>query len=297
MTASIRNGSGVGDAAESVCNAMLVTDLDGTLLRADQTLDASNRAALQALKEQGVLRVIATGRSLFAARRVIAHDFPIDYLVYSSGAGSVRWPSGEQVSGAEMAPSDVERVIAVLTDEGLDFMIQDVVPDTHRFLYRAASAAPNLDFETRVARYREHAGQYIPGLEGLPRSSHLVAIEPPHSPDRYERIRAALAPLHVVRTTSPLDHRSRWIEVYPQGVGKSFAAERLRAWHGVPCHSVAAVGNDFNDEDMLAWAAEGFVVANAPAQMRNRYAVVASNEEAGVAEVAARVRAMLDANT
>ena len=34
----------------------------------------------------------------------------------------------------------------------------------------------------------------------------------------------ALAPLTVIRTTSPLDHRSSWFEVFPPGVTKATGA-------------------------------------------------------------------------
>ncbi|MDX1435151.1 MAG: HAD hydrolase family protein, partial [Gammaproteobacteria bacterium] len=71
---------------------MVVTDLDGTLLDSSARLGPVNRGALERLGEHGVLRVVATGRSLHSARLVIDRDFPIDYLVFSSGVGIVRWP-------------------------------------------------------------------------------------------------------------------------------------------------------------------------------------------------------------
>ena len=44
---------------------LFVTDLDGTLLRSDRTFAADDLAALRRLGECGVVRVVATGRSLF----------------------------------------------------------------------------------------------------------------------------------------------------------------------------------------------------------------------------------------
>jgi hydroxymethylpyrimidine pyrophosphatase-like HAD family hydrolase len=45
-----------------------------------------------------------------------------------------------------------------------------------------------------------------------------------------------------------------------------------------------AVGNDYNDLELLDWADHAFVVANAPAELCARYALVASNDEAGFSE-------------
>ncbi|GIS89619.1 MAG: hypothetical protein CM1200mP18_23290 [Gammaproteobacteria bacterium] len=41
------------------------TDLDGTLLGSDQQLSPANHDVLEVLGQQGILRVVVTGRSLF----------------------------------------------------------------------------------------------------------------------------------------------------------------------------------------------------------------------------------------
>ena len=74
---------------------MVVTDLDGTLLDTQARLGSVNRQALELLGETGSLLVIATGRSLHSAESVLDADFPIDYLVFSSGAGILDWSNRE----------------------------------------------------------------------------------------------------------------------------------------------------------------------------------------------------------
>jgi hydroxymethylpyrimidine pyrophosphatase-like HAD family hydrolase len=69
---------------------LFVTDLDGTLLRSDRTFAPSDVAALRRLGERGVVRVLATGRSLYSFAKVGAAAAPIDYLVFSTGAGMAR---------------------------------------------------------------------------------------------------------------------------------------------------------------------------------------------------------------
>lgn len=278
---------------ESKPAGMLVMDLDGTLIRRDQVLSDANRTMLDELAANGVVRVVATGRSLFAAERVIDEDFPIDYLVFSSGAGTVRWPDGNLIRAHDFEVRDVERAGRALLSHERDFMLQARVPDTHNFRYHRATNGGNADFERRVERYRDHATPLDLSLLATAAGSHFVAIEPPGMPSAYEQLREDLTPLHVVRTTSPLDHESRWIEIYPEGVGKSFAAERLRVDLSLAAENVFAVGNDFNDEDLLTWSRHAFVVANAHEELKSRYAVVPSNEDDGVSEVARRLLAHL----
>ena len=52
--------------------------------------------------------------------------------------------------------------------------------------------------------------------------------------------------------------------------------------HGISVADTLAVGNDYNDCDMLDWAGTSYVVSNAPAPLRQQYSVTASNGDAGV---------------
>jgi len=272
--------------------AMVVTDLDGTLLDADAQLGSANRRALERLGAAGSLRVVATGRSLYSARQVLDAEFPIDYLVFSSGAGILEWRGRELLAAHEMRAGHAQGVLDLLLGKGLAFMLHLGIPDNHHFYYHrppGRAAGENPDFERRCRRYADFA-QPLDGrvVEGL-RVSQFLAIEAPASASLYETLVTELDHLNVVLTTSPLDHRSRWIEIFPATASKSQAAEWLRARHGVAHHDVVAVGNDYNDRDLLEWARHSYVVANAAPSLRARYAVVASNDDQGfAAAVAAR---------
>ena len=51
-----------------MASALVVTDLDGTLLDTGARLGDTNRRVLEQLGENGCLRVVATGRSLHSAQ-------------------------------------------------------------------------------------------------------------------------------------------------------------------------------------------------------------------------------------
>lgn len=266
--------------------ALVVTDLDGTLLDARGRLGAANRAALQSLGDAGSVRVVATGRSLHSADAVLDARFPIDYLVFSTGAGILDWRTRELLAAHELPIEHARQALAELLARELDFMVHLGIPDNHHFLYHRAGRE-NPDFERRRARYRDFArpldGRDLAGLS----VSQLLAIETPAGESHYESLVRALDHLNVVLTTSPLDHRSRWIEIFPPQASKSRAAEWLRERHGVDHEDVVAVGNDYNDRDLLAWARHAFVVANAAPPLRHGHRVVASNDDQGFAEAMA----------
>ena len=263
---------------------LVVTDLDGTLLDSASRLGGANRRSLEALARNGTVRAVATGRSLYSARTVMAADFPIDYLVFSSGAGIVSWADGRLLRSRTMAPDVVSGLVARLRTLALDFMVHHAVPDTHCFHFLRSSDGDNPDFERRIERYDRFSQGWRDDLAGEVDASQLLVIEPPGSVPHLDLLAREFEDVHVVRTTSPLDHASTWIELFPAGVSKSHAADWVRTRHGIDRARTTAVGNDYNDLDMLEWAGRAYVVSNAPAPMRARFAVVRSNDEGGFTE-------------
>ena len=259
---------------------LVVTDLDGTLLDSASRLGGANRGALEALGRNGTVRAVATGRSLYSARTVMPADFPIDYLVFSSGVGVVSWADGRLLRSGAMAPDVVSGLVARLRTLALDFMVHHAVPDTHCFHF-FRSTCGNIDFEHRIERYSCFSRRLGDGAPKGVEVSQLLVVEPPGSASCLDLLAREFEDVHVVRTTSPLDHASTWIELFPIGVSKSYAADWIRTRHGIGRARTIAVGNDYNDLDMLEWADRACVVSNAPASMRAQFEVVRSNDDDG----------------
>jgi len=266
---------------------MVVTDLDGTLLDDDHRLSPGNREALLRLGRARVLRAVATGRSLYSACQVMHRDFPVDYLIFSSGAGVVSWPAQQLLRARDLDHAAAVDAVSVLRRCGMDFMLHEATPANHRFFYHlSGGGAP--DFHRRISRYTDHCRSWPETGPGRGPFSQLLAIEGPEARVRLDELRAALAPLHVVRTTSPLDHASYWYEIFAPGVNKADGARWVLERYGVDPSQVLAVGNDFNDEDLLEWAHEARVVANAPAELRDRFGEAPSNVADGFSVATAR---------
>jgi len=267
---------------------MVVTDLDGTLLREDRTVSERDYRTLLALGGRGLLRVIATGRSLFSARKVLCEDFPIDYLVFSSGAGVMDWPRQRLLQRHSLRRAQVEAAFRVLKAQGLDFMVHRPVPDNHYFTY-FCYGRDNPDFRRRCELYREFAS---PGKEGelvfAPASQLLAVKPPPILTGELEALNEALRPLKVIRATSPLDGESLWIEIFSPQVSKARAGAWLAARHGLARRDVLALGNDYNDLDLLRWAGCSFVVGNAPQELKEHFPSVCPHNQSGFTEAVSR---------
>ena len=72
------------------------------------------------------------------------------------------------------------------------------------------------------------------------------------------------------------------------GVSKSGTVAFLAERHGVTAERTLAIGNDYNDVDLLEWAGRSYVTANAPEDLKERFPVVKGNDHGGVAEAIRR---------
>ena len=115
------------------------------------------------------------------------------------------------------------------------------------------------------------------------RPCQFVVIFAPGN-DAWKTLPAAFPEHSVVRATSPLDHQSTWMEIFPATVSKSQAAARLCQSLGIDPSRTLAVGNDYNDADLLHWAGRAVVVGNAPQELRDRHPAVGHHDDHGFAE-------------
>ena len=268
---------------------LFVTDLDGTLLGPDGTIAQGDLDALDTLRGRGVRTAVATGRSLYSLLHSPAASLPVDYIVFSTGAGVIALPERNLLYRLNLSPPLVSRALDFLHGTSLDFMLHHPVPDNHHFVYRRVHA-DNADFETRIERYRDF-GRPLDSVNGsrFGEAAQFLAVVPPGGAEAaLIQIRRGLPGLSVVHSTSPLDHASTWIECFHPGVSKGRTAAWLAAELGVDRMDTVAIGNDFNDLDLLEWAAHAFVVANAPDGLKRRFRQVVPGGRGGVAEAVKR---------
>ncbi len=264
-------------------NRMFVTDFDGTL--ADDNSEVSQIAIreLQNLEKLGVVRVIATGRSLFSLKTVVKPDFPIDYLVFSSGIGVYDWKNDILLQENSIGETDTKSIYEFLVKNNYDFMVQLPVPNNH-FFHHMSSGKINEDFYSRVNYYESHG---VEAINDCPNSSSQFVIICPEEGDNLRIITEEFSHLKVVKATSPLDRKSIWVEILPQDVSKASGIEYLRQKLDIDINDIISVGNDYYDLDMLKYTQKhnSYVVSNAPQELKSKFNVIESNLNNGVARL------------
>jgi Cof subfamily protein (haloacid dehalogenase superfamily) len=260
---------------------IIFADLDRTLLDREHKISSINLKAIKLFRENSIKLVIATGRSIYSFRKVIADDFPIDHLIFSTGLGIMDWKSKKIIREHHLSQDLTQKACNVMTELKLDFMVQYPVPENHKFYY-FTSKQNNTDFNRRIRIYQEFS-QPVHNVTSIEKCSQLLAVVPSSGAELVAEVKQRLPELQVIRTTSPLDHESIWIEVFPHGISKGHAAEELVNYLGLTRESTVGIGNDYNDIDLLDWTAQSFVVNNAPDVMKRKYQVLPDHDADGFA--------------
>ena len=262
---------------------MFVSDFDGTLADDNSIVSKNAVSELHRLGEIGVVRILATGRSLFSLKTVVDDFFPIDYLVFSSGIGVFNWQTKQLLHENFIDSLSTELIYNFLVLNNYDFMVQLPVPNNH-FFHHISSGKPNSDFEARIKYYESHG---VEKITECPHTASQFVIICNDNIDHLKIISGEFSELKVVKATSPLDRKSIWIEVLPIGVSKASGIEFLRELLNAKHHNIVSVGNDYYDLDMLNYASKNnaFVVENAPIELKSEFNVIESNNDDGVAKL------------
>ncbi len=263
---------------------ILVSDLDGTLIHENQYIESSLLQRLKKFKATGNKIIIATGRSLYSAKKIIDSHFPVDYMITASGAGIYSWNPFRLLKKYSLSEGQIKKAVNVLKQLGLDFTIQRAVPENHRYFYHAQR---NLnDFVRRNELYNGYASPLTSAMEDIKEACQLIAFaEEKDGEQLYHWIKNQLPALKIIRSTSPLDHKTVWIEIYPPEVSKKAGIEFILKKENLSREHIFVIGNDYNDEEMLSAFPQAWVVANAPDSLQSRYQVLKNKAGKGVEEL------------
>lgn len=260
---------------------MLASDLDGTLLRSDNTVSQRTREAMAAAEEAGFVVAFVTGRPPRWLHEVADATGHRGIAVAANGALLYDLHTEQIVERYPIDDDVLRQVIAALRER---------IPDV-RF---GVEYGANFGYEPEYSDHWDSLamvdsrGRPVPAaverrLEQLldEPAFKVLAKADNHAAHEFMDAVAEVAGELVTITRSsavPL------VEISAIGVTKASGLAILAQHHGIERHAVAAVGDMLNDLPMLDWAGHAFAVANAhPAVREAADHVLVSNDEDAVA--------------
>ena len=158
-------------------------------------------------------------------------------------------------------------------------MILDPIPNNHQFAYYR-SGKSNPDFDRRLSLYKPFSSP-IGDVEDTKRDACQLLVILSNCVNGFNELKAKFKNVKIIRATSPLDHESIWMEIFPMHISKAYGAEWLCKHLNIDPDLSMVIGNDYNDLDLLEWGKYPFVVANAPKELKEAYQVSKTVDESG----------------
>ena len=236
---------------------LLALDVDGTAMSYGGVVSDELRAAVADVAAAGLHVVLATGRSLRAAKDAAdAIGLSTGWMVCSNGAVVARLDPDEPTG------YDVTKVVTFDPSPALQVLVAE--------LPGALYAVENLGVGYLVtAPFPD--GELSGEIEVVPFATlcaapaSRVVIRSPHAtPDEFH----ALVDRVGLREVSYAVGWSAWLDLTPEGVSKASALEELRQRLGVEPFATVAIGDGRNDVEMLTWAARGVAMGHADEPVR-----------------------------
>lgn len=266
---------------------LLATDLDGTLLRSDKSISELDWNSLERLAEAGIVRVAATGRSLFKVREVLSLDAPFDYVVFSSGAGIYDWKNQQLLISEhfeKQVGNDLTRYLVLL---GFNFFVFRPIPQNNLFWFHKGAGSCH-EYESYLKR---HEGDYLELTEAeYPREAGQIMIIIANHDGYVNRVIDEVYRAHdgvkVIRATSPLNPDFTWLEIFPKTVSKGHGIAWLCSLLNIDPKHTIGIGNDYNDSDMFDFVQFPFLLKNGVEALKEHcHFIDLTNNESAVAAV------------
>ena len=262
---------------------LLALDIDGTLLRSDKTISPRTLAAIEAARGRGVRVVLVTGRRHPAARR-IAEQLGSDLdLVLHNGALIIE--NGEVLRCLPLARELALRAVAVGRALAADPVLHCGQRGEGRLMVEGI--APS---NTLLVYYLDRSHPDVSSVPVLDDALHEDPIQVMFGGviEAMARLRARLdeelgRQVRIDRTIYPASG-VQILDVLRAGVGKAEALAFLQRRWDVAADETLAIGDNWNDHEMLEAAGLGLVMGNAdPEMLRLGLTVLPTNDEDGVA--------------
>ncbi len=239
---------------------LLVSDIDGTLIDSRYQIPQRNREAIQRFMEQGGGFAIATGRSWESVEKCLSGLRVNRPCVLANGGLLYDMERHQPVSAQALPPEAkkyAERFLEHFPTAGVEvFTDTDVWVLRENDITRAHMQHEGIGF--RTGRPDDIQAPWCKVLVASREQKEIMA---------YTKEMGTKG----VRFVASSD---RYWEMLPEGADKGSGITRLAELYGYPMERVAAIGDYYNDLEMLQTAGITAVPENAPGELRQYADVV-----------------------
>lgn len=279
---------------------LLALDLDGTLLDSSGKIPEANKNAIADAEAKGVLVTICTGRR-FRDAIPVALELNLNAPVICHNGTLIKFADTlETVEFSLLPTKTVYEIIKVGKYLGGNALVS-CNPNTKGTLLYDTISKENIPLQKYIEWSKrlhgdeaEEAIHHVEKLEEVIETEDVIHISFSGTCKPMAELAKVLKDelldnVHILATTYPqLDFTL--LDILPQNTSKGSGLAKLAELNDLTAENVMAIGDNFNDVEMLDFAGTGVVMGNALPQLikNENYQTTLSNDESGVAEAIKR---------
>ena len=280
---------------------LLALDLDGTLLNSRGEIPDANRKAIRTAEAAGVLVTIASGRR-FRDARPIGLELELNAPLITHNGALLKYAESQETVAADLIETETSlEIVRVgkayggdafvsIDPKGPGTLIYDRVSDENEPLKRYLAWA-----ETLHGDEAHDAVVHVDRLEDELPKHEVIHVSFSGTCDSMSRMFAYLegeigSKVTILATIYP-QRDFTLLDILPPNSSKGSGLAKLAAIIGIEANEVMAIGDNFNDIEMLEFAGTSVVMGNADPSLleREEFYTTLSNDEGGVATAIERV--------
>ncbi|TVY08325.1 HAD family phosphatase [Paenibacillus cremeus] len=251
---------------------LIALDVDGTLLNDDYELTAVTKQTLRQLQEAGVKIVLCTGRGPANAVPILEQLEMEGVLITHNGAATIETPGPKLLHQYSFTVDEVTAIVRHCREHQVHFdvctaldMYVETVGEQEAKMYNKYMVSPEIVTDV------------------LTMSEPIVKLTMFGSEQQMDEAERELARLTLPESLTWIRSGVYFIDVMSKAVSKGNALRALaRQWQIEP-EAIVAMGNYYNDVDMIRFAGLGIAMMNSPEEVKQAADfVTASNNEDGV---------------
>lgn len=257
---------------------LIAIDLDDTLLKNDLTISPRAKKAISRAAAAGTAVTLATGR-MYASALPYACELGLNLPLITYQGALVKYASGEVVYHQPLPLSLTRKLLKFILPYGyhLNVYIDDELymekdsPEGQRYL--------------RVSKVPVHLVENLPQMIDRDPTKLLIIAEEPQLDALAADLRAAFGATVNITKSKP-----HFLEIGHRKATKGLALKRLASSMGLRSARVMAIGDSWNDIDMLKYAGIGVAMANAAPEVKEAADyITCNNDDDGVAEAIEKI--------
>lgn len=257
---------------------LIVSDLDGTLLRDDHTLSEYTKAVIHKVSEQGIDFMLATGR-IFGGARHYAKELNLNTPILACNGALIKESAGKLLYGKPIREETLGEIFRMLTDRNYYFHCYGEESFYTKKLgnYLTSFYA----FDNKLPEERFPMVEIDP-MELIGKDSIFKVLAKCEGDEQRKELNGSLSE---IAGTSVTVSWHNTFDICADQVSKASAIERYAKKKGIRPSEIICFGDNYNDIDMLQYAGLGVAVENGVMEIKEAADyVTGNNNEDGVAK-------------